>query len=73
MDCHYGFILSTIANPTYESVKFLAPVLIFITHNEITFKDSFLFAYEVLIKNNNLDMTNFDVDSLFTNTRFIFL
>ena len=41
-------ILSAIGTPTYKPAKFLVPVLLDITQNQFTVKDSFTFVDEIL-------------------------
>ena len=60
-------ILSVIGTPTYKTANFLVPILIFLTINEFTVKDSFSFAKEIVEQDSNFDMGSLDMDSLFTN------
>ena len=60
-------ILSVLNTPTYKLAKFLIPILKPLTTNELTVKDSFLFAQEIVDQQHDLFMGSLDVDSLFTN------
>ena len=60
-------IPSAIGTPTYKLAKFVVPVLSEITQNELTVKDSFTFANEILSQNSDLYMASLDVEALFTN------
>ena len=60
-------ILSSIGTPTYKLTKHLVPKLASITANELSVKDSFCFAEEIVNQNSNFIMGSLDVDSLFTN------
>ena len=60
-------ILSVIGTPSYKLAKFLVPKLSSITFNELTVKDSFAFAEEIVHQYGTLFMGSLDVDSLFTN------
>ena len=59
-------ILSAIKTPSDKIAKFLVPRMISITYNEITGKDTFCFAKEVVEQDSSLVMASLDVDSLFT-------
>ena len=59
------WILSAINTPSYKLVKFLVPLLTFLTSND--FSDSFSFAEEVSSFDCAHYMTSFDIESLFTN------
>ena len=60
-------ILSATNTVSYKIAKFLVPLLSELTTNNYVLKDSFAFANDILSQDNNLFMTSFDVDSLFTN------
>ena len=60
-------ILFAIGNPSYKLAKFLVPKLSSITFNELTVKDSFAFAEEIVHQDGKLFMGSLDVDLLFTN------
>ena len=60
-------ILSAIGTPTYKLEKYLVHKLASITANELSVKDSFCFAEEIVNQNSNFIMGSLDVDSLFTN------
>ena len=62
-------MLRSIGTPGYRLAKFLATKLSSITFNEFTVKDSFAFAEEIYIRQQNgkLFMDSLDFDSLFTN------
>ena len=53
--------------PSSKLEKFLVPKLSSITFNEITVKDSFAFAEEIVDQDGTLFMGSLDVGSLFTN------
>ena len=59
-------ILSAIGTPTYKLAKFFVPLLVPLTYNQYTIKDSFLFCEELKHFTTNLTMASFDVESLFT-------
>ena len=59
-------ILSAINTPTYLLAKYLNPILSPLTTNELTVKNSFDFAEEVVNYDHNLFMVNFDAEGLFT-------
>ena len=63
----FRHILSTIGTPTYKIATFLVPVLICLTINEFTVKDSFSFAKKIVEQVRNFYMGSLDADSLFTN------
>ena len=63
----YKPILSAIGTPTYNLSKFLVPILLSLTSNEFTVKDSFCFAKDIVSQDSRLYMASLDVDSLFTN------
>ena len=52
---------------SYKIAKFLVPILICLTINEFTVKDSFSFAKEIVEQDSNFYLGSLDVDSLFTN------
>ena len=52
---------------SYKIAKFLVPILICLTINEFTVKDSFSFAKEIVEQGSNFYLGSLDVDSLFTN------
>ena len=52
---------------SYKIAKFLVPILICLTINEFTVKDSFSFAKEIVEQDSNFYLSSLDVDSLFTN------
>ena len=56
--------------PTYKLTKFIVPLLKSLTTIELTVKDSFYFAEEVVDQQIYFFMGSFDVDSLFTNILF---
>ena len=60
-------ILSAIGTPTYNTAKFLVPILKPLTTNNYMLKDMFEFSHDILNQNPNLFMASLDVDSLFTN------
>ena len=59
-------ILSAIGTPTYKLAKFFVPLLVPLTYNQYTIKDSFSFCEELKHFTTNLTMASFDVESLFT-------
>ena len=59
--------LSAIGTCTYNIAKFFVPILKDFTLNEYTVRDSFSFCDEIQEQDNNLYMTSFDIESLFTN------
>ena len=59
--------MSALNTPTYEIAILLVPILKLLTSNELTVKDSFHFAEEIVDQQNDLFMGSLDVDSLFTN------
>ena len=63
----FGPILSAMGNCTYNIPKFFVPVLKDFTLNEYTVRDSFSFCDEIQEQDNNLYMTSFDIELLFTN------
>ena len=60
-------ILSAIGTPTYKLEKFLVLILVPLTTNEYSIKDSFIFAEELQSFDSKLVMVSFDIESLFTN------
>ena len=46
-------MLSAIRTPTYKIAKFLVPILSYLTINEFTVKDSFLFAKYIVEQGSN--------------------
>ena len=60
-------ILSAIGTPTHKLPKFLIPMLKSLTTNEYTMKGSFTFAEELQSFDSKFVMTNFDIESHFTN------
>ena len=60
-------ILSAKGTCTYNIAKFFVPILKDFTLNEYTVRDSFSFCDEIQEQDNNLYMTSFDIESLFTN------
>ena len=59
--------MSALNTPTYKIAKFLVPILKILTSNELTVKDSFHFAEEIVDQQHDLFMGSLDTDSLFTN------
>ena len=60
-------ILFAIRNPSYRLAKLLLPKLSSITFNELTVKDFFAFAEEMVHQDGEIFMGSLDVDLLFTN------
>ena len=60
-------IISQIGSYTYELAKFLVPILMPLTTNQYTVKDSFSFVNSLMSLQNVSFMASFDVVSLFTN------
>ena len=60
-------IISQIGSYTYELAKFLVPILMPLTTNQYTVKDSFSFVNSLMSLQNISFMASFDVVSLFTN------
>ena len=59
-------ILSATSTPTYNLAKFLVPILVPLTTNEYSIKDSFTFPEELQSFDSKLVMVSFDIESLFT-------
>ena len=60
-------ILPAVNTPTYKLAKFIVPILISLTNNKYTLKDSFTFAEEIVEQDSEFLMRSLDVDSLCTN------
>ena len=60
-------ILSAINSPSYKLAKFPLPLLTPLASNDFTIKDSFSFVEEVSPFDCAHYITNFDIESLFTN------
>ena len=60
-------ILSAINTPTYLLAKYLNPILLSLTTNEFTVKNSFNFFEEVVNYDHNLYMASLDVEILVLN------
>ena len=60
-------ILLAISAPFYKLTEFLVPLLIPLTSNDYTIKDSFSFAEKVTFFDCAQCMINFEKESLFTN------
>ena len=60
-------IISQIGSYTYELAKFLVPILMPLTTNQYSVKDSFSFVNSLMSLQNVSFMASFDVVSLFTN------
>ena len=60
-------ILSAIDTPLYKLGKYLVPILLPLTVNDYTVKDTFTFAKEVINFDHNLFVASLDVESLLTN------
>ena len=59
--------MSALNTPTYEIAILLVPILKLLTSNELTVKDSFHFAEEIVDQKHDLFMGSLDTDSLCTN------
>ena len=59
--------MSAIGTCTYNIAKFFVPILKDFPLNEYAVRDSFSFCDEIQEQDNNLYMTSFDIESLFTN------
>ena len=60
-------ILSAIKTSSYNSTKFLVPLIDSITNNNFTVKNSFEFSKEICEQNPKYSMASLDVESLFAN------
>lgn len=62
-------ILSACGTANYNIAKFLVPKLAYLTENEYTVKNSYIFAQNMQTYNNSSEyyMCSFDITSLFTN------
>ena len=60
-------ILSAITTCTYNIANFFVSILMDFTLNEYTVRGSFSFCDEIQEQDNNLYVTSFDIESLFTN------
>ena len=57
-------ILSGTRTPTYKNAKFPVPIMSSLTINRFTFKDSFLFAKEIIGQDSSSSMGSLDVHVL---------
>ena len=66
MNYHSDLFFQWLVPPTYNLPKLLIFILLNMTKNHFTFKDSFTLVDKILTKDSDLNIANLDVDSLFT-------